>query len=69
MQGELELKAKEVTGVKDEMQKVLEENKTYKAKFEEQSAELEELKKVKQETQDEFEAFKSDMMTKNSLIT
>jgi len=45
------------------------EKQTYKERVEQQERELKELKKAHEETQREFEVFRADIDTKNSLIT
>ena len=54
--------------MQDDFQKVIEDNRRYKQKFKEQEETLNQLKKVNMQTQEEFDAFKAEMQTKNSLI-
>ena len=62
-------KEKELKAIQEDCQNVMDENKKYNQKFKEQEETLNQLKKVNLQTQEEFDAFKADMQTKNSLIT
>ena len=62
-------KEKEIKSLRKDFQSVMDENSQYKQKFIEQEDALQQLKKANLQTQEEFDTFKADMQTKNSLIS
>ena len=69
MQADIQDKDRELDLMKADFDRILQENKAYQLKFKEQEDALAQLKRVNQETQDEFNTFKNDIETKNDLIT
>ena len=54
--------------MQEDFEKAMQDNKAYEDKFREQEQALEELRDVNIQTQEEFDAFKANIETKNSLI-
>ena len=62
-------KDKELQAIQEDFDRAIEENQSFQQTFSEQEDALAELRKVNAQTQEEFDIFKSDIETKNSLIT
>ena len=62
-------KDKEIQAIQEDFERAIEENEAFQQTFSEQEEALAELRKVNAQTQEEFDNFKNDIETKNSLIS
>ena len=62
-------KDKEIQAIQEDFERAIEENEAFQQTFSEQEEALAELRKVNAQTQEEFENFKTDIETKNNLIS
>ena len=62
-------KDKELQAIQEDFERAMEENEAFQQTFNEQEDALAELRKVNAQTQEEFDIFKTDIETKNNLIS
>ena len=62
-------KDKELQAIQEDFERAMEENQAFQQTFSEQEDALAELRKVNAQTQEEFDIFKTDIETKNNLIS